>query len=81
MLPLNRTMGPKQLVFEQIVCCSHAEFGKEYLLHSSHDIRLLISKVFLLVEQIRSTTTQVDDLRATVPIFLQPSAFVTVEGI
>lgn len=41
----------------------------------------MIPKVFLLVEQIRPTTSQVDNLRAPIPIFFQSCTLEAVECI
>lgn len=41
----------------------------------------LIPKILLLVEQIRPRTTQIYNLRASVPILLKPGAFETVERV
>ena len=41
----------------------------------------MISKVFLLVEQVCSTTAQIDDLGTTISVLLESGAFETVEGI
>ena len=41
----------------------------------------MIPEVLLLVEQIRSRTTQVYNLRTPIPIFFQPRTFETVEGV
>lgn len=40
-----------------------------------------ISEVLLLVEQVGPRATQVDDLRAAVPVFLEAGAFEAVEGV
>ena len=42
---------------------------------------ILVSEILLLVEQIRPTTSQIDDLRTTVTVLLQSCALETVEGI
>ena len=41
----------------------------------------MIPKILLLVEQIRSRTTQIDNLWTPIPIFLQPCALKAVKGI
>ena len=41
----------------------------------------MIPKILLLVEQVRPRTPQVDDLRASIPILLQPRALEAVECI
>lgn len=41
----------------------------------------MIPKVFLLVEQIRPRTAQVDDLRTPIPILFQPRTFKAVERV
>ena len=41
----------------------------------------MIPEIFLLVEQIRSRTAQIDNLRTPIPIFLQPRTFETVESV
>jgi len=41
----------------------------------------MISKILLLVEQIRPTTPQIDNLRAPVAILLEACTFETVESI
>lgn len=41
----------------------------------------MISKVFLLVEEIRPRTAQVDDLRTPIPILFQPRTFKAVESV
>lgn len=41
----------------------------------------VISKVLLLVEQIRPAGAQIDDLRTPVPIFLEPCTLKAVESI
>jgi hypothetical protein len=42
---------------------------------------LLIPKVLLLVKQIRPTTSQIDDLRTPVPVFLESRTLKAVERI
>ena len=42
---------------------------------------LMISKILFLIEQIRPTTSQIDNLRAAVPVLLQARALEAVEGI
>lgn len=41
----------------------------------------VIPKILLLVEQIRPRTPQVDNLRTSIPILLQPRTFETVESV
>jgi len=41
----------------------------------------MISKILLLIEQIRPRTAQIDNLRTPVPILLQPSALEAVKGV
>ena len=41
----------------------------------------LIPEPLLLVEQIRPTTSQIDNLRTTIPIFFQTCTFETVECV
>ena len=41
----------------------------------------MISKALLLVEQIRPATSQVDNLRAAIPVLLQSRALEAVEGV
>ena len=42
---------------------------------------LMISKILLLVEEIRPGTTQVDDFGTSIPVLLQTSALEAIEGI
>lgn len=48
---------------------------------SSNSSILLIPKILFLVEQIRPRTTQVDNLRTTVSIFLQSRALEAIECV
>ena len=41
----------------------------------------MISKILLLVEQIRPRTSQIDNLRAPISVFLQPCALEAVESV
>ena len=41
----------------------------------------MIPKILLLVEQVRSRTAQIDNLRTPIPIFFQPRTFETVKGV
>jgi len=41
----------------------------------------MIPKILFLVEQIRPRTTQVDDLRTSIPILLQPRTLKAVERV
>jgi len=41
----------------------------------------MVPEILLLVEQIRPTTTQIDDFRTTIPILLQARALKTVERV
>ena len=41
----------------------------------------MIPKILLLVEQIRPRAAQIDDLRAAIPVLLQPRAFEAVECV
>ena len=43
--------------------------------------RLMISKILLLIEQIRPRTTQIDNFRTAIPIFLETRALKAVECI
>ena len=76
-----------------IVCCqeqelelfgAHCSFPRSTVSSILSPARLILSmipKVLLLVEQIRSRTTQVYNLRTPIPILLQPRTFETVEGV
>jgi hypothetical protein len=46
-----------------------------------HSAGLMIPKILFLVEQIRPRTTQIDDLRTPISVFLESGALETVEGI
>lgn len=54
--------------------CLGADFNRE-------PKSILISEILFLVKQIGTGRTQVDDLRASVPILLKPRTFETVEGV
>lgn len=41
----------------------------------------MIPKILLLIKQIRPTTAQVDNLRASIPILLQPCTLEAIERI
>tara|TARA_R110002003_G_scaffold40_4_gene2600 strand:+ start:14957 stop:15277 length:321 start_codon:yes stop_codon:yes gene_type:complete len=41
----------------------------------------MISKILLLVEQIRPTTAQIDNLGTPIPVLLQPRTLEAVEGV
>ena len=41
----------------------------------------MVSEILLLIEQIRPTTPQIDNLRTPIPILLEPCALEAVEGV
>lgn len=56
-------------------------FPKLFFLSQSVISVLLIPKILLLVKQIRSRTSQINNLRTSIPILLQPRTLETIESI
>ena len=51
------------------------------ILNLARSVLSMIPKILLLVEQIRSRTAQIDNLRTPIPILFQPRTFETVKGV
>jgi len=59
-----------------VSACAHA-----FVVKDIDTAYLVVPEVLLLVEEIRSRGTQVDDLGAPVAVLLKPSAFEAVESV
>lgn len=56
------------------------EFCQSFALYA-HQPASMIPEILLLVKQIRPRTTQIDNLRATIPVLFETRAFEAVEGV